>query len=149
MNDLEAKTFTAEDVDKRIDETIASLERAKKFSLEVSPGFAEIPPIEIVRGLREGLSLSVDTLDRLTHFAILKKTITIKADGEVIGSPFSTSGIDDPWETFEVFKQCPVALQFLFSVCESYILKKSLPPLKSSLDVAAGSAKVEESSAHS
>jgi hypothetical protein len=138
MGTGEALRFTAEDINGRVDTAIAALGRAKKLSLEITPGFAEIPVIELVRGIREGLYISLETVDRLTRFAILKKTVTIFADGEAVGSPFSTSSIEDPWEQFDVFKKCPVALQFLFSVCEDHILKKSLPPLRNIPEKAAG-----------
>jgi hypothetical protein len=136
--EVEALHVEVKDIERRLDSAVDALVNAKALSMDIAPGFAEIPIIEIVRGIREGISLSLDTIDRLTRFALVGRTVTIKADGEPLGLAFTRASVDDPWETSSVLKEYPAALQFLFNVCEDYVLKKSKLPQKSTPEVAAG-----------
>ena len=138
---MEALHIEAKDIENRLDKAVESIMNAKQLSMDIVPGFAEIPVLEMVRGIREGISLSLETVDRLSRFAVLQKTVTIKADGKDLGPAFCRASIEDPWDMHDVFKKYPFALQFLFNVCEDYVLKKLMPPQRDTPEVTAGTDK--------
>jgi hypothetical protein len=122
-----------------LDAALETLKTGAKLRLEVAPeGFKDPPAIEIIRAIRAGYSFDVELLDRLTKFCIMGKTVTVKADDKVIGTPFIVNGLEDNWDTYDVFRRYPCLLQFLFSMAQDYIVKKSLPPQTSTPGVAAG-----------
>jgi hypothetical protein len=114
-----------------MDKVIKDLGNAKTLSLDIQGGFSEIPPLEIVRALRAGLFVDVDTLDRLTRYALMNKVCVVKADGVQLSEGFIVNALDTPWDTYPIFREYPVVLEFIFNLCQSYIVKKSTPPLKS------------------
>jgi hypothetical protein len=128
--------YTVDDV-VNMDDTIKDLAKAKPLTLTVDGGFAEVPVIEVVRAIRAGLYVDVELLDKLTKYALMGKVCTIKADGVTVGEPFVVNSLDIPWDRYPVFKLYPAALEFVFNLCQSYIVKKSMLPLKSTPPVVA------------
>lgn len=123
------------------DVAMEALGKGAPLKLEVTPGgFQDPPAIEIIRAIRAGYAFDVELLDRLTKFCIMGKTVTIKADDKVIGSPFIINGLDAKWDAYDTFRAYPCLLQFLFSMAQDFIVKKSLPPQRSTPGVAAGAA---------
>ena len=120
-----------------MDDTIKSLTNAKTLTLVIDGGFSEVPVIEVVRAIRSGLYVSVELLDKLTKYSLMGKVCTIKADGEPLSEPFVVNSLDTPWDVYPVFKAYPAALEFLFNLCQSNIVKKSMLPLKSTPPVVA------------
>lgn len=116
------------------------------FSVKVGMGegneeFNVPPVIEIVRAIGEG-DISLSTAERLARFCILNKQVTITYDGVTVGTTFILNGMDDMWDTVPTFKECPLALSYLFEMCTAFVLKKSLPPQKKPSPDAAAAATV-------
>ena len=106
------------------------IERAKRFTLDIEGGFAAIPVIEIVRAIKKGLYLDTNDLDRIVRFSLMQKVCTIKADGKPLSKPFVVNDLETPWDTYDVFKEYPSSLAFVFNLCQGEIIRKSMPPLK-------------------
>jgi hypothetical protein len=136
----EAVRYTSDKV-LNLDKAMEKLITASPLSLEISPdGFKDPPAIEIIRAIRAGYSFDVELLDRLTKFCIMGKTVSLKADGKVMGAPFVVNSLEDTWDNYDVFRLYPCLLQFLFSMAQDFIVKKSLPPQRDTPGVAAGAA---------
>lgn len=117
------------------------LDRAQAFTLDIDGGFAPIPVIEIVRAIKKGLLVDTEDLDRLTRFALMNKVCTLKVGGKPVAKPFVVNDLNVPWDTYEVFQQYPAALAFIFNLCQGEVIRKSMPPLKSTTQIAAAESK--------
>lgn len=117
------------------------LDRAQAFTLDIEGGFAPIPVIEIVRAIKKGLLVETDDLDRLTRFALMGKVCTVKVGGKAVSTPFVVNDLTAPWDVYDVFKQYPAALAFIFNLCQSEVIRKSMPPLKDTTQATAAESK--------
>jgi len=128
-----------DDIEKRIQSLTKSPD---KYSINVEGGFGKVPVLEIVRAMDNSYAMDIDTMDRLAHFCLIGKPVTVYKGGKQVGSPIVINSLDDTWDVFEVFEQEPMALQFVLSVCAAHVLKKSIP-LPVSTPTAAGTVQVE------
>ena len=120
-----------------LDKAIADSANLDKYTIDVEGGFGKIPPLEIVRALDRGISQDIETTERIARYCIIGRRVTVYYGGEAVGSPFVMNGMSDDWGAFDVFEESPLALQYLFSLCMAYMLKKSTPRQKSTRAAAA------------
>lgn len=121
-----------------IEQRLQSLSKSKeKYSINVEGGFGKVPVLEIVRALDNSYAMDIDAMDRIAHYCLMGKALTVYKGGIQIGSPIVINAMDDSWDSFITFEQEPMALQFVLSVCAAHILKKSIP-LPISTPTAAG-----------
>jgi hypothetical protein len=98
------------------------------FEIEAPEGFASIPVMEQVKAYHN--LLDQETGERITRLSIVGKPINILLDNKKVGS-FILNSLDDKFDIFPVFTEHPFALLVLIDVCVGDMVKKSLPPLKS------------------
>ena len=120
---------------------LADIDKIQPYSIDVKDGLGEVPPLEVVRAIRNGTDFDVDTLDRITRYMLMNKVVSVKSGDRVLGKPFVVNSLTAPWESYDVFKEFPSALEFIFNVCQSALIKKSMPPLKDTPGAAAGTDK--------
>ena len=98
-----------------------------KFSFIVlnadqSQGEISMPPIlEILRAMDDPYGL--ETSERITKYCLMNKIVVMKYDGTEIGK-FVINDIDNSWDSFDVFKAYPLALQFIMNTCAGLVVKK-------------------------
>lgn len=119
-----------------LEKALESVSDLGAFEIDVEGGFNSIPPLVVVRALEKGVTQDVDTMDLVARHCIMGRKVTVRYDGEVIGSPFVMNGFTDAWEAFDAFTESPVALQYLFTLCMAHMVKKCVPRRKSTLGAA-------------
>jgi hypothetical protein len=123
-----------------MEQCLADIDKIQPYSIDVAGGLGEVPPLEVVRAIRNGTDFDVDTLDRIARYMLMNKVTTVKSGNKTLGKPFVVNSLTAPWESYDVFKEYPSSLEFIFNVCQSALIKKSMPPLKDTPDAAAGAA---------
>jgi hypothetical protein len=102
-------------------------ENYSDFSIDLPDGFTEPPVLEITKCMYDEGSLEMK--DNIARHCLIGKKVIVLCDNKPVGS-FIMNNMTDKWDAFEVLKKYPLVLNLIFEVCQSYILKKSTPPLR-------------------
>jgi len=100
------------------------------FSFDVDPEFRMPPVLDVIRFINN--FNDPDSQEKNARYCILGKTVRLKIDGEQVGTGFTFTDIDAPWDLFPEIVKNPLCLRLLFELAGAYVLKNSMPSQKRS-----------------
>jgi hypothetical protein len=133
MNYSYDHTFSDEQSDNFL-KAFESPDKIKAYSFDVEDGFGSVPLKDSLKFFEYWTSDKTgddfeELKDKIAHYAIKGKMITIKLDGQDLGQ-FKINSIDDSWDAFDILCEHPIALRLIMNSAHWYVLGKFKPPLK-------------------
>ena len=125
--------YTTEAIKNLSDDLDTANTHSGKFSFSIlnadqTPGEIGMPPVlEILRAMDNDNPYSLDSSERIAKYCLMGKITILKYDDKEIGR-FVINDMDNSWDSFDVFRAYPLALQFILNTCAGIVIKKSIPP---------------------
>ena len=110
----------------------AGTQNAAKFSFSLKDNggsdceINDPPVLEIVRILSSDDLFNIDSMSQLAKYCLMNRATTIKYGDQIIGS-LIINDMNIPWDSYDVLKRYPLALQFIINTCAAEVIKKSIP----------------------
>lgn len=99
------------------------------YSFALEPDGFKMPPVlEVLRFMRD--LNDGDAQERNCRWCLMDRTVRLKVNGQQVGSGFTFSDMNAPWDIYPEIKANPLALKFLFELTGAFVLKNSMLSLK-------------------